>query len=1233
MSDSLERYGIKIDIDTQDAKAHIESLKTELSNLNNKKVTISPTIDNKAVNDVAKQISEALANKKKFVKAISIDEIKISEQAAKGIVSQINGALSSAVKKFSVESLPAIKDDFAYIKQVSEGLSGAVDATSKSLKDANNTISTLSKTVGKMQSYVDGAAKAVEKAAKPPVDRSKLGNATRYYDASKEAVRNDKAMQSLLRGTMKNTPLDIKTISSSLFGGAIGAVMGGVLKKNEDNSLSVYKKNGALVADIVDANGKLTAAGENVVKTIQSVAQSLNVSLTSAIKNIAALAGIDTTKKAPVSTAPAKVKTIYSKTFSPKKEKQAQAPAPVQVVKEEKDASDADLLAHFKGKMMSIVPVPILAAIAAKALSKMSSSSGVSKALSAGGAGSGGFTMQRLVAPKLTPNFAASMPSNFSSVIGSAVAFAIPVMIGKAMKSNTISRQISAIGAGPLPESLAKNLTGNKGARLQNHYDKLDEEWNSLAPSRKAAANARRKEIRAEQADMEAPLAEANAEAAKLAENISAAFTFASGVAKVFETVVQIVDAVASAILRFGDGLKQAAANVANVEDAIGNKLNSIWSKVKQIAGISSQGLFRGALTEVKKIDTEFQKTINTLKAMIGTLLQPLSSALITILQQIMIYINAFVKALTGKDLLKTALKNAKRIEGHAANTRKKLSLASFDTILNIGKSSASGGGGGGTFAGYLDESDWPQVSERILDFVTKLGEALAPVYDLFKDLFAGLDEWGNEDMGVIVVMKELVGLFNDFQLVMVAAKVLSGDFGGALTSLALVLGSSFLGAAMDDYITSGGEMNKTTKQVQEFVDDLSDKIKDLKDWFAKLKNGVLEFVDSFDILPVIKGVATLAENVGALGQDAIIAKSCTGDFTAVLKTPFYSALETVGKSLNKVVNNLGQYDKNGDGALSTSELMNAVWENMSGILDGIWKLIGDVAVGVVSGVKRTVNAVANMVKGFLSAAFIIAPVAGLVLIASGNIPMGVGLLASGIGAAALGVKFNNTLQSVNAALDSIGNGAAAFFGSTYSGGAGTSVSVSGSDGVQVDPNVVARNDRIAAGIESIVNNGIGLNKDAVNSLNLGLNKLEPPTAKEIAAENGAKFSSALQHTKLKASSVLKTEVKLNNLIIDKGNGHMNFNYTYAAKGTNFVPEDQFAQIHKGEAIIPRAFNTSEFFKKMGGSQEVADELKAIRKDINNMKLSIKLDGKEIADNTVRHINEETRLQGRSVLV
>lgn len=85
------------------------------------------------------------------------------------------------------------------------------------------------------------------------------------------------------------------------------------------------------------------------------------------------------------------------------------------------------------------------------------------------------------------------------------------------------------------------------------------------------------------------------------------------------------------------------------------------------------------------------------------------------------------------------------------------------------------------------------------------------------------------------------------------------------------------------------------------------------------------------------------------------------------------------------------------------------------------------------------------------------------------------------------------------------------------------------------------------------------------------------------------------------------------------------------AVGTNFVPEDQLAYIHKGEAVIPKKFNSQEYF---GNSNDETNLLlNQVIEAIKNIEINPYTTVKDVGKASLQYINNRSRQLGESVVM
>lgn len=82
--------------------------------------------------------------------------------------------------------------------------------------------------------------------------------------------------------------------------------------------------------------------------------------------------------------------------------------------------------------------------------------------------------------------------------------------------------------------------------------------------------------------------------------------------------------------------------------------------------------------------------------------------------------------------------------------------------------------------------------------------------------------------------------------------------------------------------------------------------------------------------------------------------------------------------------------------------------------------------------------------------------------------------------------------------------------------------------------------------------------------------------------------------------------------------------------GTNYVPSDQLAVIHQGEAVIPKKFNSKEYFN--GNQEEVSKKLDILIDTIERKDMNAYISKDEVGKASVDYINSKKRTLGKGVI-
>lgn len=82
--------------------------------------------------------------------------------------------------------------------------------------------------------------------------------------------------------------------------------------------------------------------------------------------------------------------------------------------------------------------------------------------------------------------------------------------------------------------------------------------------------------------------------------------------------------------------------------------------------------------------------------------------------------------------------------------------------------------------------------------------------------------------------------------------------------------------------------------------------------------------------------------------------------------------------------------------------------------------------------------------------------------------------------------------------------------------------------------------------------------------------------------------------------------------------------------GTNYVPNDMVAQLHKGEAVVPKQFNSKEYFNN--DNDETNHLLERLIDKVDHLELKPYVTVKDVGKASVKYINSQSRIKGVNIV-
>lgn len=82
--------------------------------------------------------------------------------------------------------------------------------------------------------------------------------------------------------------------------------------------------------------------------------------------------------------------------------------------------------------------------------------------------------------------------------------------------------------------------------------------------------------------------------------------------------------------------------------------------------------------------------------------------------------------------------------------------------------------------------------------------------------------------------------------------------------------------------------------------------------------------------------------------------------------------------------------------------------------------------------------------------------------------------------------------------------------------------------------------------------------------------------------------------------------------------------------GTNYVPNDMVAQLHKGEAVVPKQFNSKEYFNN--NNDDTNHLLERLIDKVDHLEMKPYVTVKDVGKASVKYINSQSRIKGVNIV-
>ena len=547
--------------------------------------------------------------------------------------------------------------------------------------------------------------------------------------------------------------------------------------------------------------------------------------------------------------------------------------------------------------------------------------------------------------------------------------------------------------------------------------------------------------------------------------------------------------------------------------NALSKGINKLTTKMKRYALSlfsirSAYALVSRASSAYLSQDTALANKLQAVFIGLGSMLEPIISAISNTLIKAVKYINVFIKALTGVDLLSKAISKSMNKATSSSKAFSK-ALAGFDELTNLDTTTDTSSTGIDT--SWADAFNDAPLDENVVKTIQDVADRIKTAW-----------QWINENWkGVALGVAGVAGAFLLFKLI--PSKSI-GEVGTSFTGLL-----NGLGKAVEVIAILGG-FALVISQVTNLIDVFG-------------KSG-LKVSDVVGLMATVFGTI-----VGLMTAIALIGPSMTAGLIpfSVLVAEISAILIVMALTIPTILE-------------ACSKFINNTAPSIQKILETIGNLVEKIIFALGTTLPPIINSVGNLFSKIFS---------------------GISLVIATVGNTIVNI-LNTAKSLVTTVLSSI----------------------------------LSFINRLGPAINNFVDNAITAVTKLINFLISGINYLVNTLIvggvnKIIKAVNSVAEYVGITIPTVPTMSIPKFVPQL-------------------AVGTNYVPEDQLAYIHKGEAVVPKKFNSQEYFGN--GNEETNSLLEQVIEAIHNIEVNPYTTIKDVGRAAVSYTNSKSRQLGRSVI-